>query len=100
MAAADVASLPILPEGHAVVVPGTQQREEAQKHNVQTVLNYYKDPEDGTPPAPFYIRYVKGPTLPLTVKQHAYDADPVGLCLVHVKANRMSPDPAYPWTFW
>ncbi|KAK4126858.1 hypothetical protein N657DRAFT_640720 [Parathielavia appendiculata] len=27
----------------------------SSKHNVRTVLNYYKDPEDGSPPAPFYV---------------------------------------------
>lgn len=28
------------------------------QHNVQTVMNYYDDPGDGTPPAPFYVEYV------------------------------------------
>jgi hypothetical protein len=27
------------------------------RHNVRTTLNYYKDPEDGTPPAPFHVAY-------------------------------------------
>jgi hypothetical protein len=29
-----------------------------QKHHVQTILNYYADPGDGSPPAPTYVGYV------------------------------------------
>jgi hypothetical protein len=30
-------------------------QEKPAKHDVATELNYYQDPGDGTPPAPFYV---------------------------------------------
>jgi hypothetical protein len=41
-----------------VITPGIQSAlfgQKPQQHNVQTALNYYKAPEDGSPPAPYYI---------------------------------------------
>ncbi|KAL2159074.1 hypothetical protein VTH06DRAFT_2833 [Thermothelomyces fergusii] len=37
------------------ITPHTTGDGPSGQHNVQAVMNYYKDPEDGTPPAPFYI---------------------------------------------
>lgn len=37
------------------VVSSAALEEKSAQHNVRTVLNYYNDPEDGTPPAPFYV---------------------------------------------
>lgn len=28
------------------------------RHDVATILNYYKEPADGSPPAPTYVGYV------------------------------------------
>ncbi|GAB1313742.1 hypothetical protein MFIFM68171_03952 [Madurella fahalii] len=39
----------------ADMVPSVHPLETPQKHNVHTVMNYYKDPGDGSPPAPFYV---------------------------------------------
>jgi hypothetical protein len=58
MATADVVRPAVLPPQDAVVQSAAPSRKPAQ-HNVHTVLNYYKDPEDGSPPAPFYVEYVK-----------------------------------------
>jgi hypothetical protein len=42
-------------------------------------MNYYKDPEDGSPPAPFYVEYVKfGAKDPLDLAyQLTFDSRPV-----------------------
>lgn len=34
------------------------QVQSQQPHNVKAVMNYYNDPEDGTPPPPYYVGYV------------------------------------------
>jgi hypothetical protein len=70
MATADV----IRPSGFApqeAIVSSAVLEQKPAKHNVRTVLNYYKDPEDGTPPAPFYVEYVSA--APGTLGYHQRD---------------------------
>ncbi|RFU32278.1 hypothetical protein B7463_g4074, partial [Scytalidium lignicola] len=38
-----------------VIEPLVQETNEPAKHDVATELNYYQDPGDGTPPAPYYV---------------------------------------------
>jgi hypothetical protein len=46
--------------GHTLgqVVEPLAQETKAAKHDVATELNYYKDPGDGSLPAPFYVGWV------------------------------------------
>ncbi|KAK4031481.1 hypothetical protein C8A01DRAFT_51447 [Parachaetomium inaequale] len=39
----------------SAAAPPTVLDEKPGQHNVQTIMNYYKEAEDGSPPAPFYI---------------------------------------------
>ena len=57
MATADVIRPTDIARQEAPVLSAAPDRKPAQ-HNVRTVLNYYKDPEDGTPPVPFYVGHV------------------------------------------
>lgn len=57
MATADVIRPSDFTRQEPVISSAALQQKPVQ-HNVRTVLNYYKDPEDGTPPAPFYVEYV------------------------------------------
>jgi hypothetical protein len=54
MATPAVERAPGIPVG--VVEPLNNTRS-VKKHNVETVLNYYADPGDGSPPAPTYVGY-------------------------------------------
>ncbi|KAK4184326.1 amino acid permease-domain-containing protein [Podospora australis] len=55
MAAATVAT-PVLPASNLGAAPQVKQQDsKPAKHNVKTTFNYYKDPGDGSAPAPFYI---------------------------------------------
>ncbi|KAL2171290.1 hypothetical protein VTG60DRAFT_3177 [Thermothelomyces hinnuleus] len=54
MAAADVINQAALGR-HVDTAPHTTVDRPSGQHNVQAVMNYYKDPEDGTAPAPFYV---------------------------------------------
>lgn len=56
MATPDVIS-PVDITQHAAIAPSVVLDRKPGQHNVRTVMNYYKDPEDGSPPAPFYIEY-------------------------------------------
>ncbi|AEO55832.1 hypothetical protein MYCTH_2057467 [Thermothelomyces thermophilus ATCC 42464] len=58
MAAADVINQAALAR-HVDTAPHTTVDRPSGQHNVQAVMNYYKDPEDGTPPAPIYVGYDK-----------------------------------------
>jgi hypothetical protein len=58
MATADVIQPTDVAEQRRLVVALEVPGGKPMQHNVRTVLNYYKDPEDGTPPAPFYVGYV------------------------------------------
>lgn len=42
---------------HVATAPPAALDRKSGQHNVRTVMNYYKDPEDGTPPTPFYVEY-------------------------------------------
>lgn len=53
MAAAAVQT-PFIPTNNPHVVPRTQERT-TPKHDVPTILNYFKENEDGSPPHPTYI---------------------------------------------
>jgi len=52
MAAADVAN-PVAPALSEKIEPF--QDKAKGKHNVRTVLNYYLEPEDGSPPQPSIV---------------------------------------------
>ncbi|KAK3905520.1 hypothetical protein C8A05DRAFT_30685 [Staphylotrichum tortipilum] len=54
MAAAEVIRPQVIPD-HGPLISTTPLGPEPKQHNVRAVLNYYKDPEDGSPPAPFYV---------------------------------------------
>jgi hypothetical protein len=58
MATADVIRPTDFAPQDAVLSSAVLEQKPAQRHNVRTVLNYYNDPEDGTPPVPFYVEYV------------------------------------------
>lgn len=53
MATADIAT-PTAPQLGQLVEPFQDEKKSTQ-HNVQTTLNYYKQAEDGSPPAPAYV---------------------------------------------
>ncbi|KAL2019170.1 hypothetical protein VTK56DRAFT_10042 [Thermocarpiscus australiensis] len=55
MATADVISPAAFPNNATSSIPSTPPSQKPQQHNVHTVLHYYRDPEDGSPPAPYYI---------------------------------------------
>jgi len=57
MAAADVAT-PFAPTVSETIVEPFKDTATKPRHDVQTVMNYYLEPEDGSPPAPTYIEYV------------------------------------------
>lgn len=57
MATADVIRPTDISRRGAIAASVAPEQKPVQ-HNVRSVLNYYKDPEDGTPPAPFYTKYV------------------------------------------
>lgn len=46
------------PVGHTLgqVVEPLAQETKVPKHDVTTELNYYLEPEDGSPPAPYYVK--------------------------------------------
>ena len=46
---------------HVAAAPQAALDRKSGQHNVRTVMNYYKDPEDGTPPTPFYVEYESFP---------------------------------------
>ena len=62
------------PSGHSTTFePLTAVPTGSTKHHVQTQLNYYKEPEDGSPPAPTYIgrpETYERPRQPLNVTVH------------------------------
>lgn len=62
MAAADVQQAPVLPSFGSVndhrfehQIETTKKTISGKPHDVKTTLNYYKDPEDGSPPHPTYV---------------------------------------------
>lgn len=40
------------------VIEPLAQQTKSEKHDVAAEVNYYKDPGDGTPPAPSYVGWV------------------------------------------
>jgi hypothetical protein len=53
-----------------------------KKHNVETTLNYYKDPGDGSEPGPMYIGYAR-------TKYDSYSLDIEHLLTVLKKARNI-----------
>lgn len=81
---------------HVAVGPQATLGRKSGQHNVRTVMNYYKDPEDGTPPTPFYVDRPAGPqidsrpsvSVPVEVtdisgSEDKYTLDSHGFQLVH-----------------
>lgn len=57
MATAAVQHSPITPSGGPINVFDDEKKVE-NRHDVATTLYYYKESEDGSPPAPTYVGYV------------------------------------------
>jgi hypothetical protein len=57
MATAAVQHSPITPSGGPIHIIENEKKPE-KRHDVPTTLYYYKEAEDGSPPAPTYVGYV------------------------------------------
>lgn len=59
MATAAVQHSPATPSGGPLLhVIENEKKEVGKRHDVATTLYYYKEAEDGSPPAPTYVGYV------------------------------------------
>lgn len=57
MATAAVQHSPVTPSGGPIHIV-EHEKKAAKRHDVATTLYYYKEAEDGSPPAPTYVGYV------------------------------------------